>query len=70
MIKRYMKITAVRLKISQNKLKQEKAQVHFDAPVPLTPHGRAVRDGVIVDDLVSYRVLYMVKRRIKAINIG
>ena len=65
-----MKITAVRLKISQNKLKQEKAQVHFDAPVPLTPHGRAVRGGVIVGDLVSYRVLYMVKRRIKAINIG
>ena len=70
MIKRYIKITAVRLKISQNKLKQEKAQVHFDAPEPLTPHGRAVRDGAIVDDLVSYRVLYMVKRRIKAINIG
>ena len=70
MIKRYMKITAVRLKISQNKLKQEKAQVHFDAPVPLTPHGRAVRDGVIVGDLVSYRVLYMVKRSIKAINNG
>lgn len=70
MIKRYMKITAVKLKISQNKLKQEKAQVHFDAPVPLTPHGRAVRDGVIVGDLVSYRVLYKVKHRIKAINIG
>ena len=70
MIKRYMKITAVRLKISQNKLKQEKAQVHFDSPVPLTPHGRAVRDGAIVDDLVSYRVLYMAKRSIKAINIG
>lgn len=70
MIKRYMKITTIRLKISQNKLKQEKAQVHFDAPEPLTPHGRAVRDGVIVGNLVSYRVLYMVKRRIKAINIG
>ena len=68
MIKRYRRITAVRLKISQNKLKQEKAQVHFDAPVPLTPHGRAVRDGVIVGDLVTYQVLYMAKRSIKAIN--
>ena len=51
-------------------MKQEKAQVHFDAPEPLTPHGRAVRDGAIVRDLVSYRVLYMVKRSIKAINNG
>ena len=42
--------------------------MHFDAPEPLTPHGRAVRDGVIVGDLVTYRVLYKVKHSIKAIN--
>ena len=38
--------------------------MHFDAPEPLTPHGRAVRYGVIVGDLVSYRMPYMAKRAI------
>ena len=58
MIKRYMKITAVRLKISQNKLKQEKALVSDSAtnavkPRPAVPFGSGAVSGGAGADLVS-----------------
>jgi hypothetical protein len=51
-------------------MKQEKALVHFDAPVRLNADRQCRSGGAKIGDWVIIPVLYMVKRRVKAINIG